>query len=66
MGRIHGIKNLITYLKSVDYPLSEQEINGFLEAKTIPHSRPYGDLIVFECSHIEWWVDLQRNKESKS
>jgi len=66
MGKIHGIENLIRYLDTVDYPLTEQQINEFLMAKTIPHSKPYGDLLVFERSHMEWWVALQRKTENTS
>lgn len=66
MGKIHGIENLIDYLESVGYPLSKKQINEFLTAKTIPHSKPYGDMLVFERSHMEWWVALQRKTDNTS
>ncbi|WP_422123473.1 hypothetical protein DHX103_01280 [Planococcus sp. X10-3] len=63
MEKIQGIDNLLIYLDSVDYPLSEQQINEFLSAKKIPHSKPYGSMIIFDRSHIEWWVELQRKTD---
>ena len=64
MGKIHGIENLLVYLNSVGYPLSEQQVNEFLLARKIPHSKPYGSMIVFDCAHIEWWVEMQRKTDS--
>lgn len=64
MGKIQGIENLLVYLDLVGYPLSEQQIIEFLLARKIPHSKPYGTMIVFDCSHIEWWVDKQRKTDS--
>lgn len=66
MVKIQGVGNLLTYLESVGYPLTEQQINEFIEAKTIPHSKPYGGRIVFDSSHMDWWVDLQRKHGIKS
>ncbi|MFD1030927.1 hypothetical protein [Metaplanococcus flavidus] len=63
MAKIQGIENLLIYLESVGYPLSEQQINEFLSAKKIPHSKPYGNMIVFDRSHIEWWVKMQRKTD---
>ncbi|WP_282019737.1 hypothetical protein [Planomicrobium okeanokoites] len=64
MGKIQGIENLLVYLDSVGYPLTEQQINEFLLARKIPHSKPYGNMIVFDRVHIQWWVDMQRKTDS--
>lgn len=64
MEKIQGIEGLIVYLESVGYPLSERQIHEFLTAKKIPHSKPYGNMLVFERSHIEWWVNMQRKTDS--
>lgn len=66
MGKIQGVENLLVYLESVGYPLTEQQINEFLQARTIPHSKPYGEIIVFDSTHIEWWMDMHRKHEAKS
>lgn len=63
MGKIQGIENLLVYLDSVGYPLTEQQINEFILNKKIPHSKPYGNMTIFDCSHIAWWVDMQRKNE---
>lgn len=63
MAKIQGIENLLVHLESLGYPLTEQQIQNFLTEKKIPHSKPYGDLIVFDCSHIEWWVKMQRKTD---
>ncbi|WP_203332694.1 hypothetical protein [Planococcus beigongshangi] len=65
MGKIQGVENLLVYLESVGYPLTEQQIDEFLRARTIPHSKPYGGIIVFDSNHIEWWMDLRRKHEFK-
>lgn len=64
MGKIQGIENLLVYLDSVGYPLSEQQINEFLLARKIPHSKPFGKMIVFNHDHIKWWVKLQKQTDS--
>lgn len=64
MGKIQGIDNLRHYLETVGYPLSEEQINVFLLARKIPHSKPYGNVIVFDCAHIQWWVEMQRKTDS--
>ena len=64
MGKIQGIENLLVYLDSVGYPLTEQQINEFLLARKIPHSKPYGNMIVFDRANIQWWVDMQRKTDS--
>lgn len=64
MAKIQGVENLLVYLNSVGYPLSEQQVNEFLLARKIPHSKPFGKLIVFDRSHIEWWVSMQRKTDS--
>lgn len=64
MAKIQGIENLLVYLDSVGYPLSEQQINEFLLARKIPHSKPHGSVIVFDRDHIQWWVSMQRKTDS--
>ena len=62
MRKINGIKSLMVYLRSVDYPLQEEEIIILLEKKQIPHLRPMKDLIVFNLDHIDWWISERRGK----
>ncbi|PLR75746.1 hypothetical protein CU633_19480 [Bacillus sp. V3-13] len=62
MRKAYGIKNLIAYLASVNYPISEQEIHDLIQSKDIPHQRPINNMIVFNLNYIDWWVSQQRLK----
>lgn len=66
MGKIQGIESLRKYLESVDYPLTEEQINDFMAKRKIPHSKSYGKMIIFDLSHIDWWVAQQRKTVLKS
>lgn len=54
-----GIQNLIAYLQSVSYPLSEEDVNGLIKARTIPHQRLIGDTMLFNLDHIDAWIKQQ-------
>jgi hypothetical protein len=60
--KVYGVKNLIDYLASVNYPLTEERIHNLILAKDIPHLRPYENIIVFNLDHIDWWVEQMRLK----
>lgn len=62
MKKIYGIKNLIAYLDSVSYPLTEDQIHQLIQSKDIPHLRPHENLLVFNTDHIDWWMNIQQLK----
>lgn len=62
MKKIQGIENLLKYLDSVDFPMTEERIRNFLNQRNIPHSQPYGDIFIFDEDHIDWWVAEQRKQ----
>jgi hypothetical protein len=62
--RINGIPNLLAYLESVDYPLTEDRILELIHSKDIPHQRPFKDLLVFNTDHIDWWISTQKKQQS--
>lgn len=62
MKKIYGIKNLIAYLDSVSYPLTEDQIHQLIQSKDIPHLRPHENLLVFNTDHIDWWIQTQQLK----
>lgn len=64
MKKIQGVKSLLGYLESVDYPLTEEQVNELLSKRKIPHSSLYGKVIMFELSHIDWWIAEQRKTNS--
>ncbi|RDI45535.1 hypothetical protein [Falsibacillus pallidus] len=60
MRRVSGISSLVDYLHSVNYPLSEHEINELIQKKQLPHFKPMKNLLVFNLDHIDWWIEDQR------
>ncbi|MDN5709197.1 MAG: hypothetical protein L0G95_07140 [Planococcus sp. (in: firmicutes)] len=63
MGKIQGIPKLLEYLEQRSYPMTEEQIQQLLSKRTIPHARPYGDMILFDENHIEWWIEEQRKTD---
>lgn len=63
MRKVNGVKNLIVYLNSINYPMTEEEINDLIQKRTIPHLRPLSTLIVFDLDHIDWWITQQKHNE---
>ena len=57
MRRAYGVKSLSSYLDTVGYPLTEEEINDLIMNKEIPHLRPMVNMIVFNLDHIDWWIN---------
>ncbi|QUG42300.1 hypothetical protein KD050_03130 [Psychrobacillus sp. INOP01] len=60
MRRSYGVKKLSSYLDTVGYPLTEEEINDLIINKEIPHLRPMKDMIVFNLDHIDWWINQKQ------
>jgi len=63
MGKIQGIPKLLEYLEHKSYPMTEDQIMKLLSERTIPHARPYGDMILFDESYIDWWIAEQRKTD---
>lgn len=64
MKKIQGIENLLTYLDSKECPMTEEQIRNLITQRTIPHSQPFGDMLIFDKEHIDWWVTEQRKQLS--
>lgn len=62
MRKVYGIKSLLVYLESIDYPVSEERIHELISKKEIPHLRPISNMLAFNLVHIDWWVSEQRKK----
>ena len=60
MRKVQGIKSLMDYLASVDYPLSEETLNDLILKRDLPHSIPIRNMIIFDLSHIDWWIEEKR------
>ncbi|MBM7647482.1 hypothetical protein JOC78_000403 [Bacillus ectoiniformans] len=63
MRKVNGIKNLIDYLESVHYPMTEEQINDLITEKHIPHSKLIGNHMMFNLDHIDWWINEQKTKQ---
>ncbi|MBU9672522.1 hypothetical protein KQ939_11330 [Planococcus sp. CP5-4] len=63
MGKIQGIPKLLEYLEQKRHPMTEEQIEQLLSQRTIPHARPYGDMILFDENHIDWWIEEQRKTD---
>ena len=61
MSKIYGIPNLVAYLVSAGYPLTEEQIQQSIAEKDIPHLRPTKNLFVFNSDYIDWWIQTKRS-----
>ncbi|MDN7225903.1 hypothetical protein QWY22_12365 [Planococcus liqunii] len=66
MKKIQGIKNLLEYLETVGYPMTEERVQHFMAQRKIPHSQAYGDMIFFDSNHIDWWIAEQRKLKNEN
>ncbi|WP_100331311.1 hypothetical protein [Bacillus xiapuensis] len=60
MRKAYGIKSLIAYLDSVNYPLAEDEIHDLILKRELPHLRPLNNLLIFNLDDIDWWISQRR------
>ncbi|MEK4029152.1 MULTISPECIES: hypothetical protein [Bacillaceae] len=60
MRKVYGIENLIAYLSSVNFPITEDKINDLILKRELPHLRPFGSILMFDLDHIDWWINQQR------
>ncbi|WP_050182699.1 hypothetical protein [Domibacillus robiginosus] len=63
MRRIQGIPKLTSYLKAVNYPLTEKEIQDLIGNKKLPHKKLVNNIIIFDLDQIDWWINHNRTKE---
>jgi hypothetical protein len=54
------LRKLLSYLHSVSYPLSEEEVKGLIRSRNIPHKRLLGDTLLFNLDHVDTWIKQQR------
>lgn len=60
MRKINGVKSLINYLESVNFPLEEENVHELILKREIPHNNPIGNTIIFDLNHIDWWIDEKK------
>ena len=59
MRKVHGVKILISYFNSVNYPMTEDDLIVLLTQKEIPHTSPISKILIFDLNHIDWWIKEQ-------
>jgi len=60
LRKVVSINKLLTYLQSVGYPLSEEEVKRLIKSRNIPHKRLLGDTLLFNLDHVDAWIKQQR------
>lgn len=60
MRTVQGISSVLSYLESVDYPVTEEDIQELLsdmDASSISQSSH------FNLDHVDWWISQQQHLE---
>ena len=59
MRKIQGVKRLIAYFDSVNYPMTEENLIILMTQREIPHTSPLSNILIFDLNHIDWWIKEQ-------
>jgi hypothetical protein len=59
MRKVQGVKRLIAYFDSVNYPMTEEDLIDLMTQKEIPHTSPISTILIFDLNHIDWWIKEQ-------
>ena len=59
MRKVQGVKSLMAYFHSVNYPMTEENLIELMTRKEIPHASPISSIIIFDLNHIDWWIREQ-------
>ena len=59
MRKVQGVKRLIAYFNSVNYPMTEADLINLMTQKEIPHTSPLSNILIFDLNHIDWWIKEQ-------
>jgi hypothetical protein len=59
MRKVQGVKRLIAYFDSVNYPMTEESLIILMTQREIPHTSPLSNILIFDLNHIDWWIKEQ-------
>ena len=59
MRKVQGVKRLIAYFDSVNYPMTEENLIILMTQREIPHTSPLSNILIFDLNHIDWWINEQ-------
>ncbi|MCZ8535707.1 hypothetical protein M9R32_00720 [Paenisporosarcina quisquiliarum] len=59
MRKVQGVKSLMAYFDSVNYPMTEENLIDLMARKELPHISPISTILIFDLNHIDWWIKEQ-------
>ena len=59
MRKVQGVRRLIAYFNSVNYPMTEENLIFLMTQREIPHTSPLRNILIFDLNHIDWWIKEQ-------
>jgi len=59
MRKVQGVKSLMAYFDSVNYPMTEENLIDLMARKELPHISPISTIFIFDLNHIDWWIKEQ-------
>ncbi|MGE6488053.1 hypothetical protein [Paenisporosarcina sp. NPDC076898] len=59
MRKVQGVKSLMAYFDSVNYPMTEENLIDLMARKELPHISPISTILIFDLNHIDWWINEQ-------
>jgi excisionase family DNA binding protein len=62
--KVLGVKELVEYLASINYPYSKSTIYRLVRTKQIPFHRPTPQLIIFNLDEIDEWLETDCNQNN--
>ncbi|MFS0576390.1 hypothetical protein AB1K83_12195 [Sporosarcina sp. 179-K 3D1 HS] len=60
MRTVQGISSVIAYLESVDYPVTEEDIQALLADMDVSSDNRASH---FNLDHVDWWINQQQYLE---
>ncbi|EPD53242.1 hypothetical protein MHH33_10865 [Paenisporosarcina sp. FSL H8-0542] len=56
MRKVQGVKSLMAYFDSVNYPMTKENLIDLMARKEVLHISPISVILLFELNHIDWWI----------
>lgn len=57
MRKVRGVEALITYLQSINCPMSKTTIYNLMRTNSIPFNKPSPGILLFDLDKIDRWLD---------
>lgn len=63
MRKVRGSQKLVSYLESIQCPISESTIYRLMRTKNIPYSRPSSRIVIFDLDEIDQWIGSEAKEQ---